>query len=440
MTAIGTPLSAAATRVLLLGAGELGKEVVIELQRLGVETIAADRYPNAPAMQVAHRMHVVDMLDGSALRRVIETEKPDLVVPEIEAIATQTLVEMEKEGWRIIPTANAARQTMNREGIRRLAAETLGVATSPYRFAATEDEFLAAVEAIGTPCVVKPVMSSSGKGQSTVKVPSEAQRAWRAAREGARGTADKVIVEGFVDFDYEITLLTVQHAGGVTFCAPVGHRQEGGDYQESWQPQPMSEAALGECQRIAALVTAELGGYGLFGVEFFVKDEGVWFSEVSPRPHDTGMVTMISQDLSEFAPPRARHSRPRRAGRTPIRAIRVGGDPGPRRLGPGGVRQSRSRASGARHADPSVRQARGARRTAHGRGFGARRQHRRRARPCPQRRERRGDSSLKASPCRVCLPRAVAQASPARPAGAAARSLREMRPRPRRGAGSIVGR
>ncbi|MCE2423536.1 MAG: formate-dependent phosphoribosylglycinamide formyltransferase [Pseudomonadales bacterium] len=301
MTTIGTPLSPSATRVMMLGAGELGKEVVIELQRLGVEVIAVDRYANAPGMQVAHRSHVVNMLDGDALREVIETEKPDLVVPEIEAIATSTLVEMEAEGWRIIPTARAARLTMNREGIRRLAAEDLGVATSAYRFAATEEEYREAVAAIGTPCVVKPVMSSSGKGQTTVQAPADAMASWLAAREGARGGADKVIVEGFVDFDYEITLLTVRHLDGITFCAPIGHRQEGGDYQESWQPQPMTDAALAECRRIAALVTGELGGTGIFGVEFFIKDDDVWFSEVSPRPHDTGMVTLISQDLSEFA-------------------------------------------------------------------------------------------------------------------------------------------
>ena len=301
MTVIGTPLSARPTRVLLLGSGELGKEVVIELQRLGVETIAADRYPNAPAMQVAHRAHVLNMLDGDGLKRLIEAERPDLVVPEIEAIATDALVDLEAAGRRIIPTARAALLTMNREGIRRLAAEQLGVATSPYGFAATEAEFLAAVEAVGTPCVVKPVMSSSGKGQSTVNTAADALGAWEYARAGARGGADKVIVEGFIDFDYEITLLTVQHLGGVSFCAPIGHRQEGGDYQESWQPQPMSSAALTECERIAGLVTGELGGHGLFGVEFFIKDDAVWFSEVSPRPHDTGMVTMISQDLSEFA-------------------------------------------------------------------------------------------------------------------------------------------
>ena len=301
MTRIGTPLSASATRVMTLGAGELGKEVIIELQRLGVEVIAVDRYANAPGMQVAHRSHVINMLDGDELRRVIEAEKPDLVVPEIEAIATPTLVDMEAEGWHIIPTARAARLTMNREGIRRLAAEDLGVATSAYRFAATEEEYRAAVDAIGTPCVVKPVMSSSGKGQTTVHSPADTMASWHEAREGARGGADKVIVEGFIDFDYEITLLTVRHRDGVTFCEPIGHRQEGGDYQESWQPQPMSDAALTECQRIAELVTGELGGSGLFGVEFFIKDDAVWFSEVSPRPHDTGMVTLISQDLSEFA-------------------------------------------------------------------------------------------------------------------------------------------
>ena len=298
---IGTPLSKTGTRALLLGAGELGKEVAIELQRLGVETIAADRYANAPAMQVAHRSHVLDMLDGAALRRVVEAEAPALVIPEIEAIATDELVALEGGGWRIVPTARAAALTMNREGIRRLAAEKLGVATSPYRFAANEQEYDAALDTIGLPCVVKPVMSSSGKGQSTVRSRGEAADAWRHARTGARGAADKVIVEGFVDFDFEITLLTVRHVGGTSFCAPIGHRQEGGDYRESWQPQPMSEAALAECQRVAALVTGELGGHGVFGVEFFVRGDDAIFSEVSPRPHDTGMVTLISQDLSEFA-------------------------------------------------------------------------------------------------------------------------------------------
>ena len=302
MTTIGTPLSAVATRVMLLGSGELGKEVAIELQRLGVEVVAVDRYANAPAMQVAHRSHTVDMLDGDALRKLIETERPDLVVPEIEAIATPTLAELEAEGVHVIPTARAARLTMNREGIRRLAAEELGIRTSPYRFASTEDEYYAAIDAVGTPCVVKPVMSSSGKGQSTVRTPDDAARSWQYAREGARGAADQVIVEGFVDFDYEITLLTVRHgAGEVSFCEPVGHRQEGGDYQESWQPQPMSPSARSECERVAAAVTGALGGRGLFGVEFFIKDDVVWFSEVSPRPHDTGMVTLIGQDLSEFA-------------------------------------------------------------------------------------------------------------------------------------------
>lgn len=298
---IGTPLKSGATRVMLLGSGELGKEVAIELQRLGVEVIAVDRYADAPAMQVAHRAHVINMLDGAALRRVIAEERPDLVVPEIEAIATPTLVELETEGVNVIPTARATRLTMDREGIRVLAAETLGVVTSPYRFAGTKSEYDTALAEIGTPCVVKPTMSSSGKGQSLVKTPDDAGAAWDYAQAGARGGSDKVIIEGFVDFDYEITLLTIRHAGGTSYCAPIGHRQVGGDYQESWQPQPMTDAALDECQRIAGLVTGELGGRGLFGVEFFIKGDLVYFSELSPRPHDTGMVTMISQDLSEFA-------------------------------------------------------------------------------------------------------------------------------------------
>ena len=301
---IGTPLSATATRALLLGSGELGKEVVIELQRLGVETIAVDRYANAPAMQVAHRSHVLDMLDGRALRRVVEAEKPHLVIPEIEAIATDELVALEAEGWRVVPTARAVALTMNREGIRRLAAETLGVATSPYRFAATEAECRAAVAAVGLPCLMKPVMSSSGKGQSLLRAEADIAASWNKALAGGRGDAASVIVEGFVRFDYEITLLTVRHGGETTFCAPIGHRQEGGDYRESWQPQPMAAEALAECQRIAALVTGELGGSGLFGVEFFVKEKPevrVWFSEVSPRPHDTGLVTLASQQPSEFA-------------------------------------------------------------------------------------------------------------------------------------------
>ena len=298
---IGTPGSPGATRVMLLGSGELGKEVVIELQRLGVEVIAVDRYANAPGMQVAHRSHVINMLDGEALRGVIEAERPDLVVPEIEAIATDELVALESEGVRVIPTANAARLTMDREGIRNLAAHTLGVRTSPFVFADTHADYLAGVETVGLPCVVKPVMSSSGKGQSTVRHQQDIDAAWQTALEGARGAGQKVIVEGFVEFDYEITLLTVRHVGGVAFCDPIGHRQEGGDYQESWQPQQMSAQALAEAQEIADKVTAALGGYGLFGVEFFVKGEEVYFSEVSPRPHDTGMVTMISQDLSEFA-------------------------------------------------------------------------------------------------------------------------------------------
>ena len=298
---LGTALTAGATKVMMLGSGELGKEVVIELQRLGVEVIAVDRYANAPAMQVAHRSHVIDMLDGGALKQVIEQEDPDLVVPEIEAIATPTLVEMERNGLRVIPTAGAARLTMDREGIRRLAAEELGVRTSAYRFADNEADYRRAIEAIGMPCIVKPVMSSSGKGQSTVHTEADIDTSWQYAVEGARGASGSVIVEGFVDFDYEITLLTVQHRDGTTFCAPIGHRQEGGDYQESWQPQAMSADALAESQAIAAKVTAALGGWGLFGVEFFIKDDDVYFSEVSPRPHDTGMVTMISQDLSEFA-------------------------------------------------------------------------------------------------------------------------------------------
>jgi phosphoribosylglycinamide formyltransferase 2 len=298
---IGTPLAVNATRVMLLGSGELGKEVAIELQRLGVEVIAVDRYANAPAMQVAHRSHVVDMLDGVALRALIEREQPHLVVPEIEAIATETLVELAAEGYTIIPTARAARLTMDREGIRRLAAEQLGVRTSPYRFAATEEEYRQAVDAIGLPCVVKPVMSSSGKGQSTVRTPEQADTAWQYAQAGGRAGAGKVIVEGWVPFDYEITLLTVRHAGGTAFCDPVGHHQERGDYRESWQPQVMDEPVLAECRRVAEEVTGALGGRGLFGVEFLILGNDVYFSEVSPRPHDTGLVTLISQDLSEFA-------------------------------------------------------------------------------------------------------------------------------------------
>ena len=301
MTPIGTPHSPTATRVLLLGAGELGKELVIELQRLGCEVIAVDRYDNAPAMQVAHRSHVINMLDGRLLREVIEVEQPDYIVPEIEAIATPTLLELEQEGYRVIPTANAAWLTMNREGIRRLAAEELGLPTSAYRFAGSIEEYHRAIADIGVPCVVKPVMSSSGKGQSLVRSMAEVDAAWDYAQAGGRAGKGRVIVEGFVDFDYEITLLTVRHVGGTDFCAPIGHRQEGGDYQESWQPQPMSDVALANAQQVALAVTDALGGRGLFGVELFVKGDQVWFSEVSPRPHDTGMVTMISQDLSEFA-------------------------------------------------------------------------------------------------------------------------------------------
>ena len=301
MTRIGTPLSPTATRVLLCGCGELGKEVVIELQRLGVEVIAVDRYANAPAMQVAHRSHVVNMLDGVALRAVIEAEKPHYIVPEIEAIATATLVELENEGFNVVPTARATQLTMNREGIRRLAAEELDLPTSPYHFADTFEDYCAAVASVGYPCVVKPIMSSSGKGQSVLKSDDDLQYAWDYAQEGGRAGKGRVIVEGFIDFEYEITLLTVRHVGGTTFLEPVGHRQEKGDYQESWQPQAMSPKALAESQRVAKAVTDALGGRGLFGVELFVKGDQVWFSEVSPRPHDTGLVTLISQDLSQFA-------------------------------------------------------------------------------------------------------------------------------------------
>ena len=299
---IGTPFTDGARRVLLCGAGELGKEVVIELQRYGVEVIAVDAYADAPAMQVADRAHVISMLDGAALRRVIETEKPHLVVPEVEAIATDVLAEIETEGKvEIIPTARATQLTMNREGIRRLAAEELGLRTSPFEFAETKEEFLAAIEKIGLPCVVKPIMSSSGKGQSTVKTEADIESSWQYAQEGGRTGAGKVIVEGFVDFDYEITLLTVRHVDGTSFCEPVGHVQIDGDYRESWQPQPMTDTALANARDYAQKITDALGGRGIFGVELFVKGDDVWFSEVSPRPHDTGMVTMISQDLSQFA-------------------------------------------------------------------------------------------------------------------------------------------
>jgi phosphoribosylglycinamide formyltransferase 2 len=302
MTTLGTPLSASATRVLLLGSGELGKEVALELQRLGVEVIAADRYADAPAMQVAHRSHVLDMLDPAAIRALIAQERPHLVVPEIEAIHTETLVALEAEGAaRVIPTARAARLTMDREGIRRLAAETLGLPTSPYRFVDSAEEYRAAVAAIGLPCVVKPVMSSSGKGQSTLREQADIAPAWDYAQTGGRAGAGRCIVEGFIDFDYEITLLTVRHAGGTSFCDPIGHWQKDGDYRESWQPQPMSPLALERAQQIAQAVTDDLGGWGLFGVELFVKGDQVWFSEVSPRPHDTGLVTLASQDLSQFA-------------------------------------------------------------------------------------------------------------------------------------------
>lgn len=301
MASIGTPLSPTATRLLLLGSGELGREVAIEAQRLGVEVIAADRYANASAMQVAHRSHVFSMLDGAALRRVVEAERPHLIVPEVEAIATPTLVELESKGWRVIPTARAARLTMDREGIRRLAAEELGLLTSLYRFADSEAEVRDAVDAVGLPAIVKPAMSSSGHGQSVLRAADDIAMAWRFAIEKARGDSTRVIVEGVVPFDYEVTLLTVRHAGGTSFCEPIGHLQVDGDYRESWQPQPMTRRALEESHRIAAAVTGALGGAGIFGVELFIKGDDVWFSEVSPRPHDTGMVTLISQDLSEFA-------------------------------------------------------------------------------------------------------------------------------------------
>ncbi|MCO4206063.1 formate-dependent phosphoribosylglycinamide formyltransferase [Aeromonas taiwanensis] len=297
----GTATRPGATRALLLGSGELGKEVAIELQRLGIEVIAADRYPNAPAMQVAHQARVLDMLDGAALRALVAEIQPDLIIPEIEAIATDTLAALEQEGVKVVPNARATQLTMNREGIRRLAAETLGLPTSTYRFAQSKEEFVAAVEAIGLPCVVKPVMSSSGKGQSLLRDLAKLDESWTYAQEGGRAGRGKVIVEGFVPFEYEITLLTVRAVDGIHFCDPIGHRQEDGDYRESWQPQAMSELALARAKEVAAKVVEALGGYGLFGVELFIRGDEVWFSEVSPRPHDTGMVTLISQDLSEFA-------------------------------------------------------------------------------------------------------------------------------------------
>lgn len=301
MVTLGTALTPNATKVMMCGCGELGKEVVIELQRLGVEVIAVDRYANAPAMQVAHKSYVINMLDGDALRKIAEDEKPDLIVPEIEAIATETLLALESEGFTVIPTARATQITMNREGIRRLAAEDLGLLTSPYRFADSEAECRAAMAEIGLPCIVKPVMSSSGKGQSTAQNEDDIADVWTYSQEGGRTGKSRIIVEGFVDFDYEITLLTIRHKNGTSFCAPIGHRQEGGDYQESWQPHPMSKTALSAAQDMAEKVTNALGGYGLFGVELFIKGNEVIFSEVSPRPHDTGLVTLISQDLSEFA-------------------------------------------------------------------------------------------------------------------------------------------
>ena len=307
MVSIGTPNSPSATKLMLLGSGELGREVAIEAMRLGVEVIAVDRYEGAPAMQVAHRADAISMLDGEALRALVEKERPDYIVPEIEAIATETLLELEREGFHVVPTARATRLTMNREGIRRLAAEELGLPTSPYRFAESMAEFRAAVAEIGVPCVVKPVMSSSGKGQSVIRSENDVQKSWEYAQEGGRAGRGRVIVEGFIDFDYEITQLTVRHIGGVSFCDPIGHYQEDGDYRLSWQAQPMKEATLGKARDMADKVTAALGGRGIFGVELFIKsgrdgnDDAVYFSEVSPRPHDTGLVTCISQNLSEFA-------------------------------------------------------------------------------------------------------------------------------------------
>ena len=300
MTKIGTTFTNSGKKAVLCGSGELGKEVAIELQRYGVEVVALDKYANAPAMHIAHRNHVLSMLDGEALKAVIKEEKPDFIIPEIEAIATDKLVELEEEGFNVIPTAKATRLTMNREGIRRLAAETLGLPTSPYRFAETREEFDAAVAEIGIPCVVKPVMSSSGHGQSTIKCEEDIDKAWTISQEGGRAGSGKVIVEGFVKFDYEITLLTVRHSGGTTFLKPIGHHQVDGDYRESWQPQPMADGAIAKAEAIAKAITDALGGYGIFGVELFIKGDEVIFSEVSPRPHDTGMVTMISQDMSEF--------------------------------------------------------------------------------------------------------------------------------------------
>ena len=298
---IGTPLTNNSTKVLLCGSGELGKEVAIELQRYGCEVIAIDRYDNAPAMQVAHRSYSIDMLDEKALRSIIEKEKPNLIVPEVEAIATNVLVDLENEGFNIIPTARATSLTMNREGIRKLAAEELGLQTSPYRFASNKSEFDQAIQEVGIPCVVKPIMSSSGKGQSTITAEDQIEDSWQYAQEGGRAGAGKVIVEGFVEFDYEITLLTVRLKNGTSFCEPIGHVQSDGDYRQSWQPQPMTDDALSSAQKVAESITSALGGYGIFGVELFIKGDEVIFSEVSPRPHDTGLVTLISQDISQFA-------------------------------------------------------------------------------------------------------------------------------------------
>lgn len=360
MTTLGTPLSPSATRVLLLGSGELGKEVAIELQRFGVEVIAADRYANAPAMQVAHRSHVLDMLDPAALRVLIASERPHVIVPEIEAIHTETLVALEREqGQKVIPAARAARLTMDREGIRRLAAETLGLPTSPYRFVDTAADYREAIAAVGLPCVVKPVMSSSGKGQSTLRSEADIDAAWEYAQTGGRAGAGRCIVEGFIDFDYEITLLTVRHAGGTSYCDPIGHWQQDGDYRESWQPQPMSAAALRRSQEIAKAITDDLGGWGLFGVELFVKGDEVWFSEVSPRPHDTGPGHAGLAGTERIRAARPRHSwsaggrRRRRRDRSerPLRILRVAGA----RQWRAGVRQRGRRATRSGHRIAPVR-------------------------------------------------------------------------------------
>ena len=392
MTTLGTPFSTTATRVLLCGSGELGKEVAIELQRLGCEVIAVDRYKNAPAMQVADRSHAISMLDGQALRSVIELEKPDYIVPEIEAIATDTLAELEREGFNVVPTARATQLTMNREGIRRLAAETLGLPTSSYHFAASKDEYLKAIQEIGLPCLVKPIMSSSGKGQSIIKTADTVDAAWEYAQEGGRAGKGKVIVEGFVDFDFEITLLTIRHndANGqivTSFCEPIGHRQQDGDYQESWQPQGMTDLALKRAQQIAKAVTDELGGRGLFGVELFIKGDDVIFSEVSPRPHDTGLVTLISQGPERICPARPGYPWSADSQHCSARAIGISGSAGIRRINPDAVQQPGRGTEPSRHPTAPVRQT------------GSQRQTPPRRRPGPHQRHR---ISPHISQCRYC--------------------------------------